>query len=92
MVNIALPARLDASCIDNLMTSIKAARGKPLSLDARELNYIGGLGTQALLVTVKTWNADRQPIQIANASDEFRESMALLGVVGGLLPLEAENA
>ncbi|GBR53401.1 MULTISPECIES: STAS domain-containing protein [Acetobacter] len=76
VTNIKLPRRLDTSATDNLKADIDEAfkSGQKISLDASDVDYVGGLCLQVLM-------ASRLPV--INSSDKAVQAFALFGVEVG---------
>jgi chemotaxis protein CheX len=70
---------LDLTAAAPLKAQLLAARGTPLSLDASAVRRIGAQCLQVLLAARATWRQDGHPIEVAAASPEFAETVALMG-------------
>jgi chemotaxis protein CheX len=77
---IALPETLDSSSADTLKAELLANRGSPLVVDAGQVRRTGMQAVQILLSAARTWRAEGQSYAVANASDEFLETLALVGL------------
>jgi len=76
---VALPPVLDLQAADPLRAELLALRGRPLDLDASQVNRVGGLCLQVLLSARKTWESDGLAFQVEQPSDAFVEQVAALG-------------
>jgi chemotaxis protein CheX len=74
-----LPPIMDIKAAGPLHAELLARRGKPLAMDASNVQRLGGQCLQVLMAAFAAWRADRKALTIASPSDAFRESLALLG-------------
>jgi chemotaxis protein CheX len=87
---VDLPAILDIKAAAPLHQSILAVRGKALTLDASQVQRLGGQCLQILLATVFAWREDGKALAIGSPSRAFEEGLALLGfTVDSLMAKEA---
>ncbi len=77
---IALPPRLDFAHCTELRLSIEASRGQPLSLDAGQVEFLGGAGAELLLSARAEWQARNLTFQLIEPSDDFLKGMDRLGL------------
>lgn len=78
-ITLTLAESLDMNAAAPLLQALKDKRGKPLSVDASQVRRLGGQCLQVLLSAQATWAADGQPFEIAEASPEFTDGIALMG-------------
>ena len=76
---IELPTVLGLNEAAPLCAQLRALRGRPVKIEASQVERMGGLCLQVLLSARKTWALDGVPLAIANSSVAFKESVALLG-------------
>jgi chemotaxis protein CheX len=77
---VALPETLDSSSAVSLKEQFLANRGSPLIVDAGQVRRTGMQAVQVLLAAAQTWRSDGQSYAVANAPDEFLETLALVGL------------
>lgn len=77
---VALPETLDSSSAVGLKEQLLANRGSPLIVDAGQVRRTGMQAVQVLLSAAQTWRSDGQSYAVANAPDEFLETLALVGL------------
>ncbi|MES1199513.1 MAG: STAS domain-containing protein [Pseudomonadota bacterium] len=75
-----LPWILDLNAAQPLQQALLAARGRPLALDAAQVERMGGLCLQVLVAAESTWIADAQPFVIENRSAAFEEALRVFGL------------
>jgi chemotaxis protein CheX len=64
-------------------------RGKPLSVDASEVERVGVQCVQVLMAGIKAWEEDGKAFAFTKASDAFDKTLQLIGVnIDHLLPKE----
>lgn len=68
-----------------LATDLTNCRGKPIRIVADDVDQIGVLGAQLLLVAKQTWAAEEVPFEIVDPSDGFHRSVQQLGLSEALL-------
>lgn len=76
---ITLGDSLDMTAAAPLARDLRAARGKPVTLDASGVRRIGGQCLQVLLSAQSAWAADGQTFEITTPSAEFSDGIALMG-------------
>lgn len=74
-----LDARLTADHADTLRTALLGHRGAALTLDAGEVERLGGPCFQVLAAARKTWAADGQDLTFTQPSPAFAAGLAVLG-------------
>lgn len=79
MTTVKLDARLTADQAGPLRDSLMALRGGPLTLDAAEVERLGGPCFQVLAAARKTWAADGQDLSLTQPSPAFAAGLAVLG-------------
>jgi chemotaxis protein CheX len=77
---VALPEMLDASSATSIKEQLLANRGLPLIVDASQVRRTGMQAVQILLAAAQTWQSDGQSYTVANAADEFLDTLALVGL------------
>ena len=64
-------------------------RGKPLSVDASEVERVGVQCVQVLMAGIRAWEEDGKAFSFTKASDAFDKTLQLIGVnIDHLLPKE----
>ena len=76
---IVLAPVLDMNAAEPLKAELLAKRGQPVTLDASNVERLGGLCLQVLLSAKKTWSADGADLKIEPRSDGFSEQWAAFG-------------
>ena len=76
---LALAASLDMTAASSLAQDFIGARGQPLILDASAVRRLGGQCVQLLLAARIAWSQDGVTFEVADASPEFTETLALMG-------------
>lgn len=75
-----LPDRLDSSAAPGLMTALQGHVGKPLVIDAGQVEVIGALALEVLVAGGRQWEADGQSLTIARPSARFAAACRSLGL------------
>jgi chemotaxis protein CheX len=76
---VGLPSNLDLQAAEPLRAELMALRGRPVDLDASQVNRMGGLCLQVLLSARATWSADGLPLRLEQPSEAFTEQLAAFG-------------
>ena len=76
---VQLPPVLDLKAADALLRDFRAARGQAVTVDASQVQRLGGLCLQVLLSAQGAWEADGKALDFADCSAAFRENLKLLG-------------
>ncbi len=79
MTTFKLDARLTADQAGSLRDRLLAHRGGALTLDAGEVERLGGPCFQVLAAARKTWAADGQALTFIQPSPAFAAGLAVLG-------------
>lgn len=79
---LRLQANLGLDQASPLRESLLQHRGRPLDIDASEVERLSGPCFQILVSARKTWTADGQDLRIAASSAAFDNALALLGAPG----------
>ena len=80
---------LDLRVAALLQGELLEARGRPLQVDASQVEQIGALCLQVLLAARNTWKADGVALELTASSSEFDEGLALLGANAAQLSTDA---
>lgn len=86
-----LPAVLDLQAAAPLADQLMSWRGRPLRLDASQVERLGGLCLQVLLSARAAWAADAQSFAISSRSAAFDEALTLFGAVSLVSQQEASS-
>jgi len=76
---IVLAQVLDMNAAEPLKAELLARRGQPTTLDASNVERLGGLCLQVLLSARKTWAADGVDLTISPQSQAFSEQWTAFG-------------
>lgn len=76
---LKLPAVLDLNAAEPLKAELLARRGQGVTIDASDVERLGGLCLQVLLSAKRTWAADCVNLKLAPLSDAFAEQWAAFG-------------
>jgi chemotaxis protein CheX len=79
---LTLESVLDLKAAEPLKAALLARRGETLTLDASEVQRLGGQCLQVLLAARRSWSEDDRPFAIAPRSPAFDEALALFGATG----------
>jgi chemotaxis protein CheX len=82
VASLRLPQAMDVSSVGPLVKDLLALRGRPIRLDASQVEKLGGLGLQTLLSARLTWRADKLGFTVVDPSAAFTADCALLGATG----------
>lgn len=74
-----LPAILDLQAAKPLANAIAGFRRRPLTLNASQVERLGGLCLQVLLAARTTWAADEIAFGVADSSAAFNAALILAG-------------
>ncbi len=85
---LVLPDALDSSAAAGVKDLFIARRGAPLIVDAGQVRRVGVQALQVLISAAQTWRADGQSYAVTNASSEFLDTIALVGLSREHLLLE----
>jgi chemotaxis protein CheX len=77
---VALPETLDSSSAAGIKEQLLANRGSPVVVDAGQVRRTGMQAVQVLLAAAQTWRSDGKSYVVANAADEFLETLTLVGL------------
>ncbi len=88
---LALPEILDLKAAAPLAAGFLAVRGRPVHVDAAQVNWVGGLCLQVLLSAAKTWQLDEACFSLVNPSSEFIAGLARLGIAIADFPCQDKN-
>ncbi|MCH2095132.1 MAG: STAS domain-containing protein [Rhodobacteraceae bacterium] len=75
-----LSARRSSSGTDPLLTFLRGALGKPVTLDLSKLDTMDAMRLQILVSGQRQWALDSQSFQIKGISDDLRRSLTKIGV------------
>lgn len=88
--NLKLRSILDLTAAEPLKAEFLSLRGQPISIDASDVDRVGGLCLQVLMSAHKTWNRDGMSFAFHDTSPAFQDCMALLGASSFLSSLTRE--
>lgn len=77
---LKLPRKINAPAIDAVLRDVKARPTGDIVLDGSEVEHVGGLGLQALLVIAAECDSEGFRLSVENMSAPARETFDLLGV------------
>lgn len=80
---------LDLNQASVLHGKLKELRGKPVTVDASEVERVGAQCVQILMAGIKAWEADGKQFTFSKASEAFDKTLKLIGVdIDHMLPKE----
>jgi chemotaxis protein CheX len=82
---LQLPAVLDLKAAGSLAAAFLAMRGADITIDAKEVQRLGGQCLQVLLAAQASWREDRHLLRVRAPSAELRAALALFGTASGWL-------
>ncbi len=85
---LVLPDALDSSSAAGIKDMLIGRRGAPLVVDAGQVRRVGVQALQVLVAAAQTWRSDGQSYAVTNASSEFLDTIALVGLSREHLLLE----
>jgi len=78
---LILPPRLDSAATTRLAETLRAAAGKPLTMDGSGVVFGGALGLQALAAARRDWAAAGLEFRLKEPSGALEEACRILGIV-----------
>jgi chemotaxis protein CheX len=81
-------AGLDNAAAQQLQRELISQRGRPLLIDASQIQTGGTPGFQVLLSVAKTWQADAVEFGVVHPSEAFLEALQTLGIDPGQLNIQ----
>lgn len=78
--SVTLPNELDIKAAGPLAAELLAARGKDLTLNASQIERVGGQCLQVLLSAAATWAADGAELTIEKPSPAFVNAIQTAGL------------
>lgn len=85
---LTLPETLDSASASSIKDLLLARRGTPVVVDASQVRRTGMQAVQILISAAQTWQADGQKYFVANPTQEFIDTLALVGVSREQLSVE----
>lgn len=73
-----LAPTLDLAAAAPLCTELRAARGRPIEIDASSVERLGGLCLQVLLAAGRAWRAEDIPFALINPSQPFTDAIRMM--------------
>jgi chemotaxis protein CheX len=80
--SLQLEPILDLGAAERLHAQLTELRGRPLDIDASQVERVGGLCLQVLLSARNTWRADGHPAAIGSPSAAFQDAWAMFAAPG----------
>jgi chemotaxis protein CheX len=77
---LELPGVLDLKAAIPLTVEFLTLRGRPVNVDASQVERLGGQCLQVLLSAAEAWKTDEMSFSFVNPSSDFTEGLARLGV------------
>jgi chemotaxis protein CheX len=77
---LVLPEALDSSSAGGIKDLLLARRGSPIVVDAGQVRRTGMQVMQILISAAQTWQADGQSYVVKNPTQEFLDTIALVGL------------
>ncbi|MGF0537411.1 STAS domain-containing protein [Agrobacterium sp. ES01] len=78
--SLKLSAVLDLNEASTLRESLLSLRGKPLAIDASEVERVSTPCVQVLMAGAKAWEEDKKSYSFASVSETFTKTLQLIGV------------
>ena len=75
---VQLPRILDLSAAAPIHTELSGLRGKPVELDASEVERLSGVCLQVLIAAHEAWVTDEIEFKISNPSEAFSAGVRLM--------------
>ncbi|OXE36043.1 MAG: chemotaxis protein CheX [Phenylobacterium zucineum] len=88
---LSLIPNLDLQAAEPLRAELMALRGRPLTIDAADVNRLGGLCLQVLISARKIWSEDGHAFTVERASSTFSDQLAGFGGPDLNSPLEGSH-
>lgn len=79
-VTFDLPPVLKLEECQQLHAFLLESVGTPVTLNCAAVTRLGGLPAQLITMAARTWAAEDVPLELADPSDGFRESLQTLGL------------
>jgi chemotaxis protein CheX len=76
---LRLPEALDLRAAAPLRSELMGRRGEPVSLDASDVQRVGGLCLQVLIAAKEAWAADGHAFRLTNLSEALKEALTISG-------------
>lgn len=77
---MTLPSRLDTGTADALAEGLRALEAGPVTLDGSQVEFLGGLCLEALLLARHERTADGAILTIDGATDAFCDGLKTFGL------------
>jgi chemotaxis protein CheX len=92
MAAVGLAPVLDLQAAEPLRAELMALRGRPLIIDASQVNRLGGLCLQVLMSARKLWAQDGLSLMVDQPSSAFSEQLTGFGEPELRYEPEGENS
>ena len=76
---VSLMPVLDLQAVEPLRAELMSLRGRPLEIDASQVNRLGGLCLQVLMSARKIWAEDGVTLTVNQPSQAFSEQLTAFG-------------
>lgn len=86
-----LGPRLDLTAAAALCADLKERRGKPLTIDAANVDHLGSQCLQVLISAAQTWRVDNAKLSYSEQSEAFTEALQSFGAPFEALVTGGEN-
>lgn len=73
-----LASTLDLAAAAPLCAELRAARGRPIEIDASSVERLGGLCLQVLIAAGRAWRTDGVAFALINPSQLFADAVRLM--------------
>ena len=77
---LRLPARLDTAAAPGLRASLADHAGQPISLEASQVELLGGLCLETILIAKNRWEKEDIPFAMEKPSDAIRADLRTFGL------------
>jgi chemotaxis protein CheX len=79
LATVSLIPILDLQAAEPLRAELISLRGRPLEIDASQVNRLGGLCLQVLMAARKIWAEDGVALTVNQPSSAFSEQLTAFG-------------
>lgn len=76
---LPLPEKLDTAAVPALIAGLQAKQGSDLVLDGSDLQQIGALAVQTLIVAANDWQDSGHTLRFENVNEDVEKQLVLLG-------------
>ncbi|MEW7007098.1 STAS domain-containing protein [Lentilitoribacter sp. EG35] len=85
---LKLPENLDLNAASSMHEQLISLKGSSVEIDASDVRKSGAQCIQVLMAAKKTWDVEGNSIAVGAMSENFENTLKLLGISGDELPLK----